>query len=76
MVQHGKHSKERYSKVSIEQHITAKYSMYIVQHGTARYRTVKHGTTQYSKVQVSTEWHSMVQHSTVWNITLHYSARI
>jgi hypothetical protein len=24
MVQHGKHSKEHYSKVSIEQHLTAK----------------------------------------------------
>ena len=45
MVQHGKHSKERYSKVSIEQHLTAKYSMYsMVQQGTAQYSMVPHDT--------------------------------
>jgi hypothetical protein len=58
MEQHGKHSKEWYSKVSKVQH---------VQHGTARYHTVQHGTTQYSIVQVSTEWYSTVRYG-----ILHY----
>jgi hypothetical protein len=45
MVQHGKHSKEWNSKVSIEQHLTAKYSMYsMVQQGTTQYSMVPHNT--------------------------------
>jgi hypothetical protein len=45
MVQHGKHSKEGYSKVSIEQHLTAKYSTYsMVQQGNAQYSMVPHDT--------------------------------
>jgi hypothetical protein len=41
MVQHGKHSKEWYSKESIEQHLTVKYSMHsMVQQGTAQYSMV------------------------------------
>jgi hypothetical protein len=45
MVQHGKHREELNSKVSIEQHLTAKYSMYsMVQQGTPQYSMVPHDT--------------------------------